>query len=94
MLRFLDSEHSALRGTQGIRGAVQARTRDPPAGSDQRIGCTTGWACSLSASEHTRSMFPGGGLSKRSLCAAGELVKEPVATIEDRNEPVNELEGG
>ena len=33
-------------------------------------------------------------LQRPSLCAAGELVKEPVATIEDRNESVNELEGG
>ena len=33
-------------------------------------------------------------LQRPSLCAAGELVKEPVATIEDRNESVNKLEAG
>ena len=33
-------------------------------------------------------------LQRPSLCAAGELVKEPEATIEHRNESVNKLEAG
>ena len=33
-------------------------------------------------------------LQRPSLCAAGELVKEPVATIEDRNESMKKIEGG
>ena len=47
--------------------------------------------CDHGVSEHRHLPHT---LQRPSLCAAGELVKEPVATIENRNESVNELKGG